>query len=102
MYYFNALEQFEVLPIFSVTKKLIFTNFLETYFFNYFFVGFIFWMGIFYLKILVKNSLQIFMEKFLVFVETLVISNALLINQKDLPFFFGLTVILLVHNLSGM
>jgi len=46
--------------------------------------------------------LQILVEKFLVFVENLVVSNALLINQKDLPFFFGLTVILLVHNLSGM
>jgi len=57
---------------------------------------------LFFLKILVKSNLQILVEKFLVFVENLVVSNALLINQKDLPFFFGLTVILLVHNLSGM
>ena len=42
MYYYNALEQFEVLPLISFTKTLIFTNFLETYLFNYFVIGFIF------------------------------------------------------------
>jgi len=102
MLYFNALEQFEVLPFFSFTRKLVFTNFMETYLFNYFLISVILFSVVFYLKILVKSNLQILVEKFLVFVENLVVSNALLINQKDLPFFFGLTVILLVHNLSGM
>lgn len=100
--YFNALEQFEVLPLFSISNFFVFTNFIETFIFNYFFFGVIFFTAIIYLKILAKTSLQILMEKFLIFVENLVISNALLVNQKDLPFFFGLTILLVIHNLTGM
>jgi len=109
MYLFNPLEQFEIFTIYSYSKILPanliifhYTNLIENLFCSAFFVIFFSYIVIYFCTIVPRTNLQFGMEKLYTFIENLVLSNALLENQRFFPFIFILTLVLFTFNLTGM
>ena len=126
MYLFNPLNQFNIIAInyFNVFDNLIsfffhsiglkldfyqflirwphYSNLIENLNNSFFLLIFLFFISIFFSKIIPNINIQYIFELLIKFVENIVLSNASLKNQKWIPIFFILFLILIIFNVTGI